>query len=298
MSQRRRLFRDATLERAFVRDGYVLIDLLGPDTLDALRELFRAGEGRLADRALYFSIMSDDVAYRKRISDGVKQLLAPRLDAMLDRCRPVFGQFFVKAARDDATQTDVHQDWSWVDETRFQSLNVWCPLSDVSQENGCLAVIPGSQHLNSHPRGGTSEALPYPELWPLLQRRHSVQLEVAAGQAVLFDQRLFHWAGPNRGTARRIAATCFVAPEEADLRYWFRDPRAPDMLEEMAVDDEFFAAFHLTSRPVGYRTIGTCRYRLEPLDEQVVTRILREAIRPDTGSLDYDGYRQLVLGES
>jgi ectoine hydroxylase-related dioxygenase (phytanoyl-CoA dioxygenase family) len=205
-------------------------------------------------------------------------VIQPRIEGILDRCRCVIGNFFHKQPSNEETQIHMHQDWSWVDERRHHSLSIWCPFQDVSEANGTLAVVPGSHRLTTQPRGFVTR-FPYPHLEAILTQKYSRHLTLKPGQAVLFHQRLFHWSGPNRTQSPRLAANCFVAPEEATLAFPYPDPLAhPDQLELFEIDDRLLASFALGVRPEGARSLGLIDGKVEPLDEVTLERIL--------GSLD------------
>jgi hypothetical protein len=273
----RDIFVDPALQARFEADGYVQVDLLTPADIDRLIELHDSKSSALASASPWsFTAMSDDAAYRRAMSDGIRAVLQPRLDRFLDRCRAVLGTFFHKLPASDASRIAMHQDWSWVDERRHHSLSVWMPFQAVSESNGTLAVVPRSHRLSDRPRGFVTQ-FPYPDLEQVLATRYSRHLTLELGEAVLFHQRLFHWSSPNRSEQRRLAANCFVAPQEAAIVYPHPDASQPGRLELFEADDALLASFVLGTRPDGARSLGWIETGIEPLDLQQVERILGAA---------------------
>ena len=76
--------------------------------------------------------------------------MAPLAD-LLDDHRLFNTSILVKWPGQDGAM-GTHQDWTFVDEDRFRSVTVWCPLVDVEQRNGALELLPGSHRILTHAR--------------------------------------------------------------------------------------------------------------------------------------------------
>ncbi len=274
----RNLFRDSALEARFVRDGYVVCELLGDGALARLRAAHRP-PADIAELPFYSSAMSADFDYRRRASAAIKAAVRPRLEELLIGVEPIYGQFFDKRPDDKESEVHIHQDWSFVDESRHRSVTVWCPLVDTDETSGCLAVVPGSQMLNPRPRGYV-DRFPYPDLAPLLIKEYSVHLPVRAGEAVLFDQRLFHWSRPNLGPGRRPAVQCLCASTGCPLLYPHADEQVhPGEVELFEVDAMFFTEFLIGVRPRRGVSHGHVDARPEPQDAESLARVLGQGAR-------------------
>jgi hypothetical protein len=270
----RPIFRDPDCQALFEYQGYVELDLLGEPEIAELTSLHDRESAELTSAPYSFTAMSPQTGLRRRISDGIRSVLQPRLDPVLDRCRAVLGNFFHKQPSNDDSVISMHQDWSYVDELAHHSLTIWCPFQDVNEANGTLAIVPGSHHLSRRPRGFVTR-FPYRDLQPLLRSRYSRHLALKAGQAVAFHQRLFHWSGPNRTAARRLAANCFVAPEEAAIRFPHMDAEArPNQVELFEADDQLLTSFVLGQRPEGARSLGWIDATAELVNEEILERVL------------------------
>lgn len=271
----RPIFHDDKLQATFERAGYVIVDLLNATDVAELAALHDSREMDGRDAPYTFTAASRDIEYRRQMCEGIKAILRPRLNQFLDRCRPLMGNFFCKPPNNDISQIEMHQDWSFVNESKHHSLSAWCPLTDATEENGGLAVVPGSHKLNNRPRG-LVYAFPYAEFEPLLAEKYSKHLTVMAGQAVMFYQSLFHWSKPNRSQERRLAAACSVAPEESRVVFPHPDDeRHPGKVELFEVEGEdFFSRFMLGERPEGIPSLGLIDSRPATLSEEILEREL------------------------
>jgi len=159
-----------------------------------------------------------------------------------------------------------HQDPTFVDETQFQSLGIWCPLVDVDESSGCLFIVPGSHRLNRGPRGPLTN-FPYADLIPLLRERYARPVPMKAGQAIIFCQKVFHTSPPNGGDDVRVVATALTVPEAARLRYYHQD-YARNVMEIFEVEDLFYTR-HIIGGPAREgRVIEVIDYGYEPLTEE------------------------------
>lgn len=262
---------DPGLEADFDRDGYAVVPALLDEYDTAhLLEVFRANDDPIHRLPFAATLHSGDLGYRAVIDREVRAVVWPKLEPLLNGYRYCFATFVSKEpgtpAPGDAGEVSLHQDIAFVDESRYESLGLWCPLTDVDEVNGCLLVAPGSQRLNQGPRGpGTP--FPYRELLPLFRRKLR-PLPMAAGGAVLFSQKLFHASRPNRGAAPRVVAGGLLAPRGAQLYCYYPDPSSDGRMEVFEIDDLFYTRYTYRSRPEGVPRVGAIEYWHAPLSAQ------------------------------
>jgi hypothetical protein len=255
---------DPVAEEALERDGYAVVDFLDPDDVARLRETFLSFDVPVHKQAFGSSLQSDDLAYRQAVDVAIKAAFRPHVTRILNGYRVCFGNYTLKQPNDDLGEMPFHQDPTFVDESRYQSLGIWCPLADVDEENGCLLIVPGSHRLNRGPRGPYT-SFPYTSLEPVIRERHLRPVRMKGGQAVVFCQKVFHTSPPNRGDAIRIVATSLLAPQGVPLRFYHEDPEARGKMEVFAVDDLFYTRHVLGTRPSGVTQLGVIDYYNEPL---------------------------------
>ena len=236
-------------------DGFAVFDLLGPADVSALR----AAQARLAQPdggGFDSTILSRDVGLRHAVDAAIRAVVVPRLHALLKDHRIAVCTFAIKRAGSADGEVPLHQDWSFVDERQHASLGLWCPLADVDLQNGCLQVVKGSHAADHPPRAACSPFL-YPGLVATLRARYLTDLPMRAGQAVLFDNRLFHCSPPNCSDADRIAATAVLLPAQARLRYYHMPDRlAPHEVEVFEVEESFYLSHVAPGRPARATSLG------------------------------------------
>ena len=259
---------DPVLDADFERDGYAVVPaLLDAHDIGQLLEVFGASDDPVHGLPFAATLHSADLGFRAAVDRAVRAVVWPKLEPLLNGYRYCFANFVSKGPARDAAETAgevrLHQDIAFVDESRYEALGLWCPLTDVDEVNGCLLVVPGSHRLNHGPRGpGTP--FPYNELLPVLRRKLR-PLPMAAGTAVLFSQRLFHTSQPNRSAATRVAAGGLLAPIGAQLYCYYPDPASPRRMEVFEIDDLFYIRYTYPSRPEGVPRVGVMKYWHTPL---------------------------------
>jgi len=158
----------------------------------------------------------------------------------------IFTASFVTKAKDPMGAVPPHQDWTFVDESRFWSATIWCPLVDVDVDNGALGLVKGSQRLYDHVRPSPSPQYSPPFKEQLLQIFPYLNvLALAAGQAVVFDNRTLHGSPPNTAKETRAAFGIGITQEEARLRHYYLLPgRERALVEGYEVEPEFFFRYN------------------------------------------------------
>lgn len=238
-------------------DGFAVVPFLEAKALAALRESY---QNLAPSPAAGFTstILSPDRAYRTAVDRAIRRAVTPEVEQRLPEYRVAFCTFVVKPPGREDSAVPLHQDWAFVDEERSHSLGLWIPLQDVFRENGCLQVVPGTHAFPHAPRAACTP-FAYPELLPeLMECLETIPMQ--AGEAMVFDNRLFHCSPPNTSGTERVAATAVLVPRDAEMRYYHvANPRQPAVVEVFAVADEFFLHHLPGTRPEGATCLGTMR---------------------------------------
>lgn len=260
---------------ALERDGFTTVDLLEPDGTAELQAIWDELEAEVKAYPFSATILSRDVAYRTRVDEAVRAVLAPAVDRVLDDVRLAYGAFVAKRA-DENSAVPIHQDLSFVDEDRYVAINVWTPLVDVDAGNGCLRVLRGSHRLTDAPRG-TDFRIPYLEH---LRDEDFEDVALRAGQACLMTGPVYHQSAPNRSGLPRVAAAAVAVPAHAQLLHYYAEPGQPVVegqraAEVFAVDDAFYRSHTLGSRPAGLKPFAVERRAAAPVSgrEEVLARL-------------------------
>ena len=136
-------------------------------------------------------------------------------------------------------------------------MTVWIALVDTDESNGALGFVRGSHLFFDKPVGS-----PSPEFRTCTQGHEAILYEyldfvpLAAGEALVFDNRTIHGATPNVTDAPRLAVGIGMTPREAQLYHFFLvpgDPAAsPRTIAKLRVDEGFFERHTLASLKESY----------------------------------------------
>jgi ectoine hydroxylase-related dioxygenase (phytanoyl-CoA dioxygenase family) len=241
-SDMKQLFRDAGVQAEFETNGYVVIDLLDQTQIDELTR-FYAGLKNAATPAYGFQVSLDNELpeFVRSVSERLVKTVRGSVDTHFQHHK-IFTASFVTKAKNPLGVVPPHQDWTFVDESRFWSATIWCPLVDVNMDNGALGLIKGSHRLYDHIRPSPSPQYTPPfkdqlfSIFPYLNI-----LELRAGQAVVFDNRTLHASPPNITDQTRVAFGIGVTQEEAEIRHYYMLPgQQKPLMEGYEVQPEFF----------------------------------------------------------
>ena len=158
-----------------------------------------------------------DVYFDSLAATILKATLGP--DAYL-----FLAQYTVKCG-DVGLKFSWHQDSGYIGFPHPPTINLWCALDDMTEENGTLHLLPYS-------RAGTRELVPHrldPEtndLTGYFGDDPGDPLVVSAGTVLAFSSTVFHRSGPNRTPAMRRAITIeytkhpLINPESGEQLLW------------------------------------------------------------------------------
>lgn len=244
-------FRDAQLQAAFDRQGFVVVDLLTSDEVRSLQERYASLDHVPQAVSPWVdgfetSLYDERPEYRAQILEDVEAALSAPLDRLLVDHRIMFANYVVK--RPHADQVPPHADWTFLDEDRYRSATVWCPLVDTSVElrNGALGVFVGSQDRIDFLR--VANVASYDRCVAAVEGLPTQVPSLRSGQAIVMDNRVVHFSPPNETADERVAVGCVVGPVEADLHhYWLAEDQ---QLLRFTLDRSFYLSYRI-GEPAG-----------------------------------------------
>ncbi len=126
-----------------------------------------------------------------------------------------------------------HQDNNYTQhEPATGSLNIWVALVDMTPENGCLQILPGS-HTEQHRSRTSDDGDSHRQVD--VDPSQCVPIRMRAGDAVAFTRWTVHGSGQNRTPDPRVAYA--LQYHRDDVRWWDADGDQWRLL----VDDPKFA---------------------------------------------------------
>jgi 2-oxoglutarate-dependent dioxygenase len=200
---------------AYRRDGYCLLPgLLSAGDVAAIRDDVLAilahiglGQTKLKQTSEY----TEGSPIAALVHSARLRALA---GALLDGEAVLYLPFTAVKSAHGGGEFHFHQDNQY---TRFDNpgINIWVALTQMTEENGCLRMVPGSHEEGTLPSaespdrdGHRTVAIP-PEAF--------VRVPMEAGDAVAFTRLTVHGSGPNTTAVHRVAYAVQYA--RADVRY-------------------------------------------------------------------------------
>jgi hypothetical protein len=199
------IINDSQLENTIQKQGFAVIDLIDSTTVDKLMATYhKYFSERLTSTGRFTTMEHTSAAQRRYFHDYILNVIRPSLDNFFRDYEVPIASYFVKYAQ---SQGDLnwHSDSSLLLNAHLEPhYAIWCPLLDVTIDNGALCVIEGSHQFNA-PIIIDGLGWPFAALSTLFDIKKNV-LRLRAGQGVLFDIRTIHHATPNSTDIDRI---CF-----------------------------------------------------------------------------------------
>lgn len=235
---------DIVIDKKFCDDlvkyGVVRVPFLSPSELRQIKdfydEIHQGQDPPTMYSNIHMTIWHSDLDYKMKVYEGLKVLLQPACDRAFQNYRAISHQFIVKMPGSE-TDFPVHQDWSIVDESKYQSFNLWIALHDVDESNGAMWVVHGTHNLNRKVRG---PGYLFPDYTGILNelRPSMTQYPLREGQAALFYHSTVHGSPRNLSNKPRIAVQVSIVPQDAPLQIYFQRS-AGDSLEVHRPSDDF-----------------------------------------------------------
>jgi hypothetical protein len=245
--------------------GWTIVPLLEPDELSAVRALLSASTPAPGDprTGLFNDSWSTDADHKQRISAGLKAVVDPALARWVTPHRtPMLGSIVKWPG--ERGEVVAHRDPTFVDEQRYRSVGVWCAIDVTDAGNGTLELLAGSHRDAAPARVHQARA----NLADEHRAEGYVAVDLAPGEALIYDHRVLHRSAPIGGAEPRVVVSGPLIPAGATLRYAVDAGDGTAALVE--VDDGFFLDHKLDELDVEvvlarYPTIATFAHPDEAL---------------------------------
>lgn len=231
------IFRNRRLDRLFKRRGWVVVSVWEPELLDRLVALHDRWGDQDA-RGYHVTATSEDLDYRRAVSDELGRFFAPAINELLVDYEPYTAVLVLKEADGDST-VYAHQDGTCSDEDERPGVVAWFPATPLDEQAGYLRGLWGSHRYMPGIRSTPPTVAPFESVRDELLVEEMPPIQVGLGQALLFDSRLVHGSEPNRSGRRRLAGYLRFHPIGATGRHYWWDTEA-NLVRGYSVDRDFF----------------------------------------------------------
>lgn len=271
-----RLFISEELQERFDRDGFVSVPLLSAAeaaSLAAAYEPYRAVHEQIGLPYITTS-HSSDAALITEVDGVLQQVLAPAIARVMTDYKLLFGNYLVKMPVENS-ESDPHQDITFVDEDEYASVNIWVALQDTTAANGGMYFLPGSHRYMEVIRPTHHYPWAYEQVKDEI-REASVSFDARAGEAFIFHHSVIHGSHPNRSGVVRLAAVMAAYSAAAPLIHYYKPEEAPDTLQVYAMDKPAYLSFEKQKPPRQGVLIDTIPYHPIQLDKAALYTLMHK----------------------
>jgi hypothetical protein len=239
------IFKDDTLSELFDKEGYVKVPFLDDAGLAIFRQHSRSHLENFVGSS-YGTTSTTDLNHPlivREVHEFISSNISIYLEPYFKDCKAILGNYLIKKPVENSL-IPVHQDWTFVDEQKFYSLSIWCPLGDVSPQNGNLQVVPRTHKMSSNLRPSPN----YPDAFDSISslvRKQLIDIPMKAGEAIFYNHALLHASPVNRsGNPRSVLIYGLTHKDAALLHYYNPNDKiyfdTEVMLDLYEMNEEFF----------------------------------------------------------
>ena len=226
----------AAQQAAYECDGWVTpIDIFSPKEVAQIRAELDAAEAAHGDQlqaagrnnAHYVLPALDRIAHDSRILDAVEDIIGH--DILVAGTT-----LFIKEPETEGF-ISWHQDARYIGLEPHDWVTAWLAISDVTEENGCMRMMPGTheaplvEHVDTY---GEDNMLTRGQTVPDVDETKAVPVPLKPGQLSLHHPRVVHGSGPNRSGERRVgfAIQSYISPavDQVIGKIWVQTARGTD----------------------------------------------------------------------
>lgn len=209
------IFKDKEKNDQFFKDGYFIFDLISKEQAEEIYTKLKVIDSNYKE-GFNISFSSKNVTVKKKIDLIIKESLSNKINLLADHYK-LFCAGYALKKNGKGSYFFLHTDDSISDEKNNVPFTIWIPLIDVNKNNGCLAIIPGS-HLYTDYYRNTPMSDPILKIKATELNKLLVNIELKAGQSIVFHPAVLHYSHDNLSTQERPALILACLPEAAQAQ--------------------------------------------------------------------------------
>ena len=230
------LFKNEQLSEQYKMDGFVVIPFISEEQIQKLKGVFKKHHPYAENNSdtFFYSLLKNEGSGSIAIKEDIEIIFHESLEMVFKNFNSYLQCFLAKPKGEE--EFNLHQDWSYTDEEINDCATLWCPLDDVTINNGCLFAVKGSHRLFKNLRSGSLDTVRLVrslELEPYI-----TAIEIKKGEAVIFHPALFHGSFANKSEHLRIIAASIILPENTGIQYFHGSNSS--MVEQYKIEERFY----------------------------------------------------------
>lgn len=237
-----KIFKDSTLQNNLDRDGFVILKgFFNHSEVNLIKEKYITLSSIFDSKSgLRSNVFVWDKKRNNAANEFIKKMFELKLSDILENYLLYGGCYITKSKSKQDNKVELHQDWTLTGEKHRHAFLIWSPMVDVSTDNGCFTVIPGSHRvfedtLRSYHLPSLNLDFEKKEIHPL-----TLPLPMEKGDAIFYTLDLFHGSYPNLSNERRIAVSATILHKDTIPVYYHYDKQNSTLLKYQIGND-----FHL-----------------------------------------------------
>lgn len=204
------------------RDGYAIFrDVIDEGLLEEARrhvDWLLARNPKLRPEHLHHWLMTEDPFWVRLVSD---ERLLDVAELFIGPNIALFGSHYICKPAGDGMAVLWHQDGSYWPLEPMEVVTLWLAVDDSVPENGCMRVIPGTQHTELqtlNPREDVPNVLGSGLDESAVDESRAVDIALKAGDVSVHHPNVIHGSNPNHSARRRCGLTIRYIPTSTRIK--------------------------------------------------------------------------------
>jgi hypothetical protein len=216
------VLKNRALNSQFDKEGFVKLPLFSEGEVTEIKAFYQliAKRHNILDCSFHTTLNTSDNALIAEINSFLLPFFKKNLSKYMVSFEPTIAGFLVKNQGKYSAVT-IHQDWNYVDESKYSSYSFWVSLEATNLFNGCMQFIPGSHKF--YPSLRISPDIDdYFHAFKDTAADYLMDVPTKAGECVLFNQGIIHASRRNFTRKDRVVCILGAYPSQARLLHYFR----------------------------------------------------------------------------
>jgi ectoine hydroxylase-related dioxygenase (phytanoyl-CoA dioxygenase family) len=229
----------SNIREQYERDGFVIIrnaidPALAEETSRHVDWLLEKNPGIRPEQLHHHLLRRDPFMHRLTGDDRLLDIVEPFIGSNI----ALFAAHYIANAPFKGQPVLWHQDGSYWPLEPMEVITIWLAATDSTKENGCMRIIPGTQHQKlltlreMQKTDGQSDVLGYGIDPRTLDEDAAVDIELKAGDVSIHHPNVIHGSNPNNSPTWRKGLTLRYIPTSTRI---LREDHGPFLLRGQAV---------------------------------------------------------------